>query len=81
MNTDRCVHARTHDGVEVVRYDRGGKWYAEPTDGTPRRALTLARAVELATQPGSTAVLRLPGGGAFDSAVRRHRSERSVSEG
>lgn len=73
MDYDRRVHARTSDGAEIVRYDRAGKWYLEPTDGTRRRQLTLAEAIDLATQPDSTTFLRLPGGGAFDRAVRRHK--------
>lgn len=33
---DRRVHA-TYPGMEIVRYNRAGKWYLEPTDPRLRR--------------------------------------------
>lgn len=79
MANDRRVHARTADGVEIVRYDRAGKWYAEPTDGNRRRQLRFADVIELATQEGSTTHLRLPGGEAFDRGVQRRQSQGSAA--
>lgn len=36
MSDDRTVHAG-YDGMEIVRYDRSGKWYLEPTNKRLRR--------------------------------------------
>ena len=33
---DRRVHA-AYDGMAIVRYDKQGKWYLEPTDTSLRR--------------------------------------------
>jgi len=67
---DRRVHAVTVLGAEVVRYDRAGKWYIEFPDGR-RKAITLSEAVRRATASGSLARVGIPGGGAFDAALRR----------
>jgi hypothetical protein len=32
---DRVVHT-SYSGMEIVRYDRAGKWYFEPTDSRLR---------------------------------------------
>lgn len=67
---DRRVHAVLANGGEVVRYDRAGAWYLENGAGQHSR-ITLAGAVSLASGPGATVHLGLPGGGRFDAAVRR----------
>lgn len=74
---DRRVHL-TADSyrrgrVEIVRYDRAGKWWAEYGDGT-RQRLYLAGAVVFAKLPGSVWHRGLPGGRAFDAKVIQFRS-------
>jgi hypothetical protein len=59
---DRVVHATTVDGTEIVRYDKAGKWYAEPSEGK-RRSISLSEAVDLAVSPGSTGTERRHTGG------------------
>lgn len=66
---DRTVHATTSDGVQVVRHNRAGKWYAEQDRPHRRMPITFAEAVELAQKPGSVVHYGLPGGGRFDAAV------------
>ncbi len=68
--SDRTVHAVVQ-GMEVVRYDRAGRWYGESLATTQRGALTLTQAVAPAKQPGARVLLGLPGGGAFDARMRR----------
>lgn len=41
-SSDRTVHASI-SGAEIVRYDRAGKWYLEPTIGR-RQHITLREA-------------------------------------
>lgn len=78
---DRTVHARTADGIEIVRYDRAGKWYAERVDSVrpdvrkSRRLLKLAEAVELASRPDSEWFFNRSGGAQFDRRVRLARKE------
>lgn len=71
---DRSVHAVTADGVEVVRYDKAGKWFVENPDGT-RRPITLPEAAELGAaaqvDPRGRMRFDLSGGQAFDARVRR----------
>lgn len=76
---DRTVHARivTGTGVaEIVRYDRAGKWYVEPTWGKRTQltmrdaALTAARWSE---QVNGSVFYDRPGGSAFDRIARRAR--------
>jgi len=68
---DRTVHAvRRHDGAEIVRYDRAGKWYLERVDGS-RSPLTLRGAVREAV--GGRVHFGRPGGRIFDAAVVRAR--------
>lgn len=46
--SDRTVHA-SYPGMEIVRYDRAGKWYFEPTESTlPRQKVTVRQAAEAA---------------------------------
>ena len=70
--SDRTVHAACED-FEVVRYDRAGKWYIEPTDPVRRRkAVAIASAVDhanRAVQAGGRVWLGLAGGTRFDSLI------------
>lgn len=46
--SDRTVHA-SYPGMEIVRYDRAGKWYFEPTDSSlPRQKVTVKQAADAA---------------------------------
>ena len=73
---DRRVHARGRDGLEVVRYDRAGKWYLEnPRPGSliPRRHVKIGEAAKMARlikKDGGQIFLNMPGGGKFDSLVQ-----------
>lgn len=72
--TDRTVHA-TYPGLEVVRYDKAGKWYLEPLDKSLRRqAVTLEGAVRAAVYgvKDSTGEVYFGrrGGAAFDRKVK-----------
>lgn len=71
---DRTVHARLHGDIEIVRYDRAGKWYLE--GGSLRRQEVTLREAALhakywrdCTENGQV-FLGLPGGGRFDQIVR-----------
>ncbi len=74
MNEDRRVHAH-YDGMEVVRYDRSGKWYLEPQDkslprqhvGVRQAAATARWGIEFAN--GSAQFGRL-GGSVFDRILK-----------
>lgn len=68
---DRRVHARMPNGVEVVRYDRAGKWYEE-SEGQ-RKHIGINQAVDDALLPGAYVFLGVPGGQTFDAKVRRRR--------
>src|ERR1700731_3048920 len=68
---DRTVHAR-YPGMEIVRYDRAGKWYLEPTDACARQAVTLAEAASAARRGlelDGQAFIGRPGGQTFDRKV------------
>lgn len=70
-NFDRTVHGlNAAREAEVVRYERAGKWYLEPKDGSRRTPLTLAQAVE--TAAAGHVLLGRAGGLAFDAKYRRH---------
>lgn len=56
--------------MEIVRYDRTGKWYKE-IEGLPRVKLTVDEAVEQATLPWMIWHPNLPGGTLFDSRVKK----------
>lgn len=78
MTTDRRVHASypgQYGTIEVVRYDRAGKWYVEGIRPGERARITLDAAVARADYasfcPGGQVFLGLPGGGAFDAEYRR----------
>lgn len=67
---DRRVHARWEQ-MEVVRYDRAGKWYLEPTDKrAPRQQVTIQGAADYAIWAEENrhgeVFFDVPGGGAFD---------------
>lgn len=71
---DRRVHA-TYDGMDVVRYDRAGKWYLEPRGypALPRQKVTVAEAARMARWGHENArgsiYLGLSGGKTFDALV------------
>jgi hypothetical protein len=76
--TDRTIHAEVPGIVEVVRYDRAGKWYIEPlTPGLPRQHVTVTEAAEYATFPEISSGRKwvyypgLPGGKQFDRKVKQ----------
>lgn len=77
---DRRVHCTisTYDGarIEIVRYDRAGRWYYEHSIGY-RRGITLAEAVGFASsvRPAVTWHEGVPGGRTFDARVRAARKE------
>ena len=75
---DRTVHAR-YPGMEIVRYDRSGKWYLEPVDGpysrpgAKRQRVTIHAAVDAAVRGvvrGGEVTLGLAGGSTFDRLVK-----------
>lgn len=72
--SDRTVHA-SGPQMEVVRYNKAGKWYLEPTDRRlPRQSVTIAEAVDYTNwlwKNGGTPHFDRPGGGRFDSLLRR----------
>ena len=70
MTDDRTVHARYRD-MEIVRYNRAGKWYLEPTiAGLKRQQVGIKRAVASAQWGIEFANgywnESLPGGSTFD---------------
>ena len=70
MRKDRTVHAG-YDGMEVVRYDRAGKWYLEPTDTSLRRQPVTVFEAAIAARWGRANAngwveLGLSGGRTFD---------------
>lgn len=78
MTSDRTVHAH-YPGMDIVRYNRAGKWYLEPTDPLAKRQhVTLRDAVNQAVWAsmfgGGQVFFGRPGGGAFDREVARRAS-------
>lgn len=73
--TDRRVHAVIPFRA-IVRYERAGKWYLEPTDsrGPKRRHITVTQAANLAARylgrGDGRVFFNRPGGQTFDSKVR-----------
>ena len=68
---DRIVHGLTETGAEIVRYERAGKWFVEPKDGSKRTPVTLTRAAELAV--AGTVFAPRAGGQAFNAKVAKLR--------
>jgi hypothetical protein len=74
VTEDRIVHA-SNDQVEVVRYDKAGKWYIEPLDRSlPRQAVSVKDAAKHAVwlwyQGNGTVHFDRPGGAIFNRKVR-----------
>jgi hypothetical protein len=74
VTTDRTVHAR-YPNMEIVRYDRAGKWYLEPTiSRAKRQRITLADAVAQAAwaqrHHRGEIFFGRPGGMSFDRKVK-----------
>lgn len=70
---NRRVHAR-YDGMVIVRYDRAGKWYLEPTSPLlSRQHVKVSEAVQSAlwgVQYANGVIhTGVPGGGTFDRKV------------
>ena len=76
MATDaRTVHASHELGMEIVRYDRAGKYYLE-WDGHPRHHLSFAAAVSIATHVSDWQInYGMMGGSRFDLACRREEDK------
>lgn len=74
--SDRTVHA-SYPGMEIVRYDRAGKWFLEPTlPMLSCRQVSLAEAVRAALSGldnHGQVFLGRPGGTMFDAKIRRGR--------
>lgn len=68
MTLTRRVHARLPNGLEIVRYEPGGKWYEE--SGKQRKVLKVQEAAQLACLRGAEVFFGLPGGQTFDRKVR-----------
>lgn len=81
VNMDRRIHARgsgtgpdQEDSIDLVRYDRAGKWYVEGCG--LRRHVSFAAAVDIAetiVRNGGTVFFGLPGGGRFDQRLEDYR--------
>ena len=77
MTSDgRTVHASCDSlAVDLVRYDRAGKWYIEPRDKSlPRQQVCIVDAVRTAMYwwtIGGTPHFDRPGGVAFNRAIRK----------
>lgn len=74
MGDIRTVHASNGEGIEIVRYDRAGKWYIEatraPVSPQPRQKVTIGAAVKVAEEwirsESGRVFLGRRGGGSFD---------------
>ena len=78
MTEDRMVHAETSDGgIQIVRYDKEGKWYVEIREGYGRHGLPAERkqvsvreaALHARGLRGGRIYLNLPGGDTFERMV------------
>lgn len=77
--SDRTVHCTTvpasGERIELVRYDRSGKWFYE--SGPTKRHVTLAEAVAMCdNRPAVIWHEGRPGGRMFDARVRSARAAR-----
>lgn len=65
---DRRLHA-SYPGMDIVRYDRAGKWYLEPTNPMlKRQRVSMGQAVQsalYALENDGTVFYGVPGGQAF----------------
>jgi hypothetical protein len=88
-NADRCVHAYT-DQMEIVRYERAGKWYLEPKiAGLPRQRVTVQQAADYffhayeAVEDGTVGYAGVefgrPGGRRFDFLVKQRQDREAGS--
>lgn len=80
--SDRTVHCTIvpHFGerIELVRYDRAGKWFYE--SGNTRRQITLDEAAAMCDErPAVIWHEGRPGGRMFDARVRAMRERRASS--
>jgi hypothetical protein len=75
-DSDRTVHAE-NDDLEVVRYDRAGKWFIEPKNRAlmlPAQHITVREAIDTALwmkEHGGKIHFGQQGGGSFDRGARR----------
>ena len=75
--SDRQVQARCPRGVgQLVRYDRMGKWFWEPYNGT-RRQVDLAAAVEMTIRHGLVPT-NAPGSRSYLARLRREQKQPSA---
>ncbi len=74
MSENRTVHAEGRF-AEVVRYDRSGKWYIEPKDGSQRRHVGVGEAAEWASVAATSLHLGRPGGLVFARRVLAEQSQ------
>jgi hypothetical protein len=74
MRNDRTVHARDGE-LEIVRYDRAGKWFVEykPARGRSAYQTNLAGAVGLACSPTAKVFYGKRGGKLFDKRVKQQK--------
>lgn len=76
--SDRTVHAKRGD-IQIVRYDRRGKWMFESVDGRVRQYITLDEAVShaerIAREGGGEIEWGAPGGLMFESRLRKRLSD------
>jgi len=77
--SDRTVHGLTSAGAEIVRYDRAGKWYIEPTVPEIRRAHVTVRSAASLAAMGTHYPGKL-GGGTFDAHVRKFQETRKEGD-
>jgi len=71
---DRRVHCELGQ-LQIVRYERAGKWYIEAGGAAPRVPVTCAGAARYALaykekNPETVIHLGVPGGAAFDRKIR-----------
>lgn len=62
--------------MEVVRYDRAGKWYLEPRNGTRRQHVNIDQAAQYAVHSDAEIFFNKPGGRAFDRKVIHRKGGR-----
>lgn len=82
---DRTVHAR-YPGMEIVRYDRAGKWYFEPLDSSlSRQKVTVKQAADAAVwargyyNEGAHIFTNRHGGTTFDRLVTCAGTQQDMS--